>query len=387
MKKRLITLLLGIITVLAGCSTGGNATTPITTELPPEAAAQSPDVDETPDGTDAFDELLVLTDAFGREVEIPENVETIAAIGGAARIITYAGCADMLVGVTDMDKSNVTAMPYSVVNADLFASLASVGSGGANDTPYYEELITIAPDLIIAMPGSIEAIEDIAAKTGIPVLGINPTAMFDESFYFAIELLGKALDNQEHCNELIEYIKACAEDLNDRTKDISEEEKPTVYTGAVSFRGAHGFEGTYSNYPPFMAINAKNVADDTEQDGGILIDLEQVSVWDPDIIFFNPTNMNLVNEDYAKNPVFYDSLRAVQAGDVYTQLSFNYNWTNMEIAIADAYYAGKIIFPDQFDDIDPAAKADEIFTKLLGEPFYEKMAADGTRFEKITIGD
>ena len=279
-----------------------------------------------------------------------------------------------------------SAMPYSVVNAEHFAGIASVGSGGSNDTPYVEELITAAPDLIIAMPGSIEVINDVAEKTGIPVLGINPSAMFDESFYFALELIGKAIGTEERCATVVGYIKGCAEDLDERTKDIPDDEKPSVYTGAVSFRGAHGFEGTYANYPPFMAINAKNVADETGQDGGLLIDLEKVTVWDPDIIFLNPTNMNLVYEDYSKNPVFYDSLRAVQAGDVYAQLSFNYNWTNMEIAIADAYYAGKIIFPEQFKDIDPIEKADEIFTMMLGEPFYEKMVADGTRFEQITIG-
>ena len=41
----------------------------------------------------------------------------------------------------------------------------------------------------------------------------------------------------------------------------------------------------------------------------------------------------------------------------------------MEIAIADAYYAGKIIYPKRFEDIDPEKKSDEIFTVLLGEPY------------------
>lgn len=359
MKKKILILLLMLTLILSGCASEGEET----------------------GGT------LILTDAFGRDVEIPEKVETLVAIGGAARIITYAGCADMLVGVTDMDKNNVAAMPYTVVNAEHFADLASVGSGGANDTPYMEEIIAAAPDLIIAMPGSIDTVEDIAAKTGIPVLGINATEMFDESFYFALELIGKATGKEERCAEVVAYIKGCEQDLKDRTNDIPEESKPAVYAGAVSFRGAHGFEGTYANYPPFKAIGAKNVADETGQSGGILIDFEQITLWNPDIIFLNPTNMYLVEEDYSKKPAFYDGLRAVQEGNVYTQPSFNYNWTNMEIAIADTYYAGKIIFPEAFEDIDPVAKADEIFTMMLGQPFYEKMVEDGMAFEQITIGE
>lgn len=359
---------MGIILILSGCSSN--------------SAPQ--DSSGTEQGSS---DMTQITDAFERKVEIPKDVKTVAAIGGAARIMTYAGCAQMLVGVTDVDKKNITAMPYASVNAERFAKLTSVGSGGSNDTPYLEEIIKLAPDLIIAMPGNVEVVNNVAAKTGIPVLGINATAMFDESFYEALELIGEALGTQEQSAKVIKYVQGCQKDLNDRTKDISDDAKPKVYTGAVSFKGAHGFEGTYGEYPPFTAINAKNVADETGQAGSYMIDLEKITVWDPDIIFLNPVNMSLVNEDYDKNPVFYDSLRAVKAGDVYTQPSFNYNWTNIEIAIADAYYAGKIIFPEQFADIDPVEKADEIFTVMLGEPFYEKLAADGIRFEKIKIGE
>ncbi len=331
-------------------------------------------------------ESRIVTDAFGRQVAIPEKVETVAAIGGAARILTYAGCADKLVGVTDMDKQNVSAMPYSVVNAEHFATLPSVGSGGFNDTPYIEELVTLAPDVIIGLTDE-NTIKNVADKTGIPTVGIYPQGMFDESFYAALELVGEVMGTEERCAQVIDYIKECQADLDRRTRDIPDEEKPTVYTGAVSFRGARGFEGTYANYPPFTAIHAKNVADETGKTGAFIVDLEKVTVWDPDIIFLNPANMNLVNEQYAKNKAFYQNLKAVQNGQVYTQLPYNYNWTNLELAIANAYYAGKVIYPERFADIDPVEKADEIFTVMLGQPFYDKLAQDGMKFEKITIGE
>lgn len=326
----------------------------------------------------------VVTDAYGREVGIPQEVKTIAAIGGAARIITYAGAADKLVGVTDMDKRNEPAMPYSVVNR-AFASLASVGSGGGNDTVYIETLVTLAPDVIIGVTDA-ETIKTVAEKTGIPTIGLYPTGMFDESFYFAIELIGQIAGTAEHCAEVIAFIKGCQADLAERTKDIPDEAKPTVYAGAVSFRGAHGIEGTHGAYPPFTAINARNVVDETGIEGVFLIDKEKLLVWDPDIIFLNPTSMFLVNEDYAKNKTFYEGLTAVRTGRIYSQISYNFNWTNMEIAIANAYWAGKVIYPEQFADIDPIQKADEIFTVMLGRPYYEVLAKHGNRFEQMTIG-
>ena len=328
----------------------------------------------------------VVTDVYNRQVKLPEKIETIAAIGGAARILTYAGCADKLVGVTDMDKKNVSTMPYTAVNAEAFKDLTSVGSGGSNDTCYIEALVTLQPDVIFGLTDE-NTIQDIADKTGIPTIGIYPTGMFDESFYSALDLIGTVMGTQEHCTEVIDYIKGCQNDLNNRTKDIPDDQKPTVYTGAVSFKGGHGFEGTYGAYPPFDAVNAKNVVDETGKSGAMLIDLEKVMGWNPDIVFLNPTNMELVNQDYAKNAAFYDGLKAVQNGEVYSQIAYNYNWTNMEISIADAYYAGKVIYPKQFEDIDMAKKADEIFTVMLGQPFYEKLVADGSRFDKITIGE
>lgn len=327
-----------------------------------------------------------VTDIFGREVEIPEKIETIAAIGGAARILTYAGCADKLIGVTEMDKSAVAAMPYSVVNAEHFAAIGTVGSGGSKDTPFPEELVKLSPDLIFAMT-DIDTVNDVQTKTGIPVVAVYPTDMFDESLYDSLNLIGGIMGTHSRCEEVVSYIKACRDDLEGRTGDIPDSLKPTVYTGAVSFRGAHGFEGTYGAYPPFVAIGAKNVADETGQTGSIIIDLEKVIVWDPDIIFLNPANMNLVNDNYKVNRSFYESLSAVQNGEVYTQIPYNYNWTNIEIAIADTYYAGKVIFPDAFSDIDPIKKADEIFTVMLGQPFYQQLADAGCTFGKMTIGE
>ena len=46
----------------------------------------------------------IVKDTWGREVEIPEKVETIICLGsGAPRIAAYLGVMDMLVGAEDHD--------------------------------------------------------------------------------------------------------------------------------------------------------------------------------------------------------------------------------------------------------------------------------------------
>ncbi len=367
--KKIAVLLLGLVLIFSGCSSGGGGqTTAKPSETAPSAA-----------------KTRVVTDVYGRQVTIPAKVERIAAVGGAARFVTYAGAADKLVGVNEADKKYDVQKPYSYVNKDRFAKLASVGAGGSSDTPYIEELVKLAPDVIFCLQDKTFT-ENVQNKTGIPVIGIYPDGILSDSVYGAITLIGDVMGTQKHCETVVKYMKECYADLQNRTKNIPASSKPTVYTGAVSFRGAHGFEGTYAKYPPFDLIGAKNVADETGQNGGIIIDKEKVVKWDPDIIFLNPGNMNLVNDDYKLNKSYYDNLKAVKNGKVYSQIAYNNNWTNIEIAIADTYYAGCVIFPEAFKDVDPVKKADEIFKVMLGQTLYKELSDAGYGFGKITIG-
>lgn len=369
--KKILALLLTMMMLFAGCS-------PAADQSSPEPEAASPEQGEAATRT--------ITDMLGREVEIPSKIETAAVAGSAARMLTYAGCADKLVGVTDMDKSNDPGMPYTVVNAENFADLTPVGAGGSKDVTYDEALVTLNPDIIFAYK-DLDTVTELQQKTNIPVVGLKYEGIFSDDVYSALELVGDIMGTSEHCTKVIEGLKAYQKDLNDRTKDIPDEDKPTVYAGAVSFRGGHGIDGTYAKYPPFVAINAKNVVDETGESGALMIDKEKIVVWDPEIIFLTPGNMNLVNEDYAVNKSFYDGLQAVKNGNIYAQVSYNYNSTNIEIAVVDAYYAGMIIYPDKFADIDFEKKADEIFTLMLGEPYLQKLNDSGQGFSKLVIGE
>ena len=109
----------------------------------------------------------------------------------------------------------------------------------------------------------------------------------------------------------------------------------------------------YGNYPPFDAIHAVNVADEAGT-GAMLIDKEKLADWDPDVLFVNAefASLKMVNDDYAANPGFYDNLSAVKNGRVYSQAAYNAVYTNIEIAICNAYYAGTVLYPEQFKDVN-----------------------------------
>ncbi len=125
------------------------------------------------------------------------------------------------------------------------------------------------------------------------------------------------------------------------------------------------------NGSPLLMVNGNNVASGAGQNGQMMIDKEKLLEWDPDIIFVDEASYSLVKEEL-KDPV-YQSLSAVKNNRVYGVMPYNWYANNYDTVLADAYYIGKTLYPEQFADVDPAAKADEIYTTLDGKPVYSDM--------------
>jgi iron complex transport system substrate-binding protein len=332
-----------------------------------------------------------IRDVWGRAVEIPATVKTIVCLGsGAPRIAAYLKAVSMMVGNEEHDAKNLTVLrDYNPVYHDALKKLPIVGAGGGsgNNNGYPEEIITAAPDVILA-GFSAEAAEELYGQTNIPVVCVRYISnnFADETFYSAMRVFAEVVGAQERCEAVLSFIDACKKDLDGRTSGVSDGEKLKAYTGAVTFNGRHGFAGTYSKFGPFTGINALNVADEVDKPGYFEADLERVIVWDPDVIFLDPGNMDMVNDEYAANPNYFNSLRAVGEGRVYTMPSFNNCGMNITYALMDAYYAGIVLFPSKFADVDIAEKSAEILTFFLGENTFDAMAKSGLYYGTITIG-
>ena len=328
----------------------------------------------------------IITDAQGRQVEIPETVESIVCVGvGALRYTCYVGGQDLVVAVEDYETKAAMTRLYNHVNYDLFQDLPIIGTNGQ---PYTEEIINVAPQVIVMSQSASVDADDLQNQTGTPVVVVaGSDTTLDQNAYDTIRILGELYGKEDRAAQLTEYLQGIQADLDNRTGAIPEEEKPSVYVAGVSFKGSHGFEGTEAYYGPFELIHANNLANTTEQTGAFDMDVEQVLSWDPDIIFLDFNGMDLISEDYAKNPDFYQALTAVQEGKVYSQISFRSYASNLETALADAYYAACVIYPAQFADVDPVEKAGEIFEMLLGANPYADLKEAGYEFRPITIGE
>lgn len=358
----------------------------------------------------ADDGTRVVTDVWNREVVIPENVDSIIALGSMGpRMAAYLDVVDMLVGAEDSDIRTMSARyDYSPVYHDALKVLPSVGAGGGSgeNNAYAEEIIMLEPDVIIAGFNE-DACNELQSQTGIPVVSIRyrTQGFIDEGFYRSLRIFADVVGAEERCEEILAYIDSCKADLDGRTSGIAEDSKLKAYTGAVTFNGRHGFSFTYVHFPPFDAVNAFNVADELaeEQTGeasavaaaankaylgndGFEIDPEVIINWDPDIIFLDPGNMDIVNAEYAANPGYFESLRAIQENNVYTMPSSNSAGPNITYLLMNAYFAGKILFLEKFSDVDFRIKCIEIMEMMLGKSFLSEMEEDGLYYGKIEIG-
>jgi len=340
---------------------------------------------------DTLGNTRTVTDTWGREVRIPETVESIVCLGsGAPRIAAYLGVMDMLVGAEDHDIKNVTVLrDYNVVYQQMLSKLPAVGAGGGSgaNNGYAEQIIEVQPDVILA-GFSQEAAEELQNQTGIPVVCVRYLSInfIDESFYTAMRVFAEVVGAQKRCEEVLQFVDDCKKDLNDRTQNIPDSEKTTAYTGAVTFSGRHGFTGTYANFGPFMGINALNVADEVKDTNYFETDPEKIVQWDPDVVFLDPGNMDLVNDEYKTNPGYFHALRAVQEGNVYTMPSFNNCGTNVTYAIMDAYYAGIVLYPQAFADVNMESIGKLVLETMLGKNFFAEMEQGGLYYGKLTIG-
>ena len=370
---------------LAGCrkdakpaDTDNKAENKVASEV---AKDEKDDEDKKEDGT------KLIVDSLKREVTVPKEVKKIVCVGvGTLRYTCYMDSEDLVVGVEDHEKKEpVLARPYNYVNFDKFKDLPGIGDNGE---PNIEKIIELEPDVILAIDSIKIGVDELQKKTNIPVVSIPiADSSLDERNYEIFRILGELYNKEDKAKEMTAYLDEIKDDLNKRTSDIKAEDKPIIYVSGLSFKGSHGFEGTEANYGPLTLSNSRNLADEVEgQKGFFEIDLEKVLEWNPDIILIDFNGYDIIKDQYDKNKELFESLSAVKNGKVYSQISYRHCATNLDTALIDAYYAGKVSFPDRFEDVDMDQKAKEIYEKFIGEDIYPAQKEAGLEFRKIEIG-
>lgn len=334
-------------------------------------------------------ETTTVTDMLGREVKIPHVINSVVGLrAGALRLLVYMNAVDMIAGIEEAELR--TTRPYLMAHPSL-TNLPIIGPSMGGDA----ELIAKAgPDVIFISYTTHEDADALQHKTGIPVIAVECPEFGTERniLYESLSLIGKVLHREEHADSLISYINQSINDLNNRTADVPVENKPSVYIGGVSYSGSHGINSTQPYFPPFIFVNAPNVASDIDERlvshvKGTYIDKEQLLLWDPDVLFIDESGLSIAKQDLAEDTPLYNNLKAVKNDSIFVLLPYNNYAINYELVLANAWYTGKILYPGRFKDIDIGQKTDDILQHFLGKAFYQELMNHSAAFSRFNKND
>lgn len=329
------------------------------------------------------DTTVTITDVVGRQITINTSKinRVICAGAGALRMYTYGGDLTKLVGVEDIDRgvegANPFAQasrPYYDANKELFDSLPSIGIGGpANQKDYdTEKVIAAKPDLIISEFLTLDQ-SVIEQATGAKVVCVSTGSnnVFSDAVKLSLRNLSKIFNNDKG-STVAKYIEDSYADLSAKAKT---EDPEKMYVGCLGRWGQQSILSTSPSYPGFQANNIQNIVQGSDLVEGKIPDLEYLVNKNPTKIILDSAGIGKFKAEYkaTTDESYRNVVKQVEAfknNEVYLQMPFNAYETNLEIALANAYYIGSLANPTAYADFDIAAKTDEITTKFLGKAMY-----------------
>ena len=326
---------------------------------------------------------VTVTDLVGREVAVvPGSYSRVVCIGaGALRMYSYVGDVELLCGVEDIDNPTLserpkmfdaTARPYVLAYGDRFSTLPSCGVGGPQaQAAEAEKILACNPDIVISEFEDVDKENALQEQLGVPVITLRsgPDGVFDDSFFASLRLLGTIFGRQERAETLVAFIEAERAEIERRTADVSDDEKPSVYLCGLGNWGTTNHLMTApQGYVTFRVANVKNVAGDLSAPGIQAIEEEKFVALggQTDLMIIDAAAVKNIKPLYAENPAMFDTCKAWQNGEVYLEMAYNAYYTNYEIALINTWFLAKTVYPDRFEDVDLAAKTAEVTERFLG---------------------
>ena len=364
-----------ILTMATACSTNEpiNAE-PDESAKPDESAEQKPDEEQEQEPED-ISKTVIFTDSTGREVEVPSDITKIAPSGPLAQIVLFAIAPEMMVGLATEwnpgDEQYVAADYYNLPVLGQF-----YGKGELN----LEEVVRVAPQIIIdigeAKSTIVEDMDGIQKQLNIPTVHIDAaTSTMGEAYRILGDLLGK--------KEEAEAIAKYCDDVYKNTQDIMAKVGEDGKAKLIYSLGEDGLnvlaKGAFQAEIIDMVSNNIAVVEDISSKGtGNPVDMEQLILWDPDIILFEPGSAYSI----AGDSVTWQQLKAIKNGNYYEVPMGPYNWIGSPPSVnryMGMIWITQLLYPEhaQYNLYEETAKYYKIFYHCdLTQEQYEELVAD-----------
>ncbi len=285
------------------------------------------------------------TDSLGRTVTLPAEVTAIAPSGHTANQVLLTFAPEKMVCLSqELGEEQLKYLDVSV--GELPVTGAAFGAKGDMNK---EVVASLAPQVVIdtgePKDGLAEDLDSLQEQLGIPVVFINTPL---DDYGTAYRMLGELLGMEERGEELAAYYENAYAEVESVMAGIPAEERVNVAyllgDAGLNAIAKDSYQGTIID----MCANNVVVVENPSGSGmGNEISLEQIAVWDPEMIVFGGGSIySSVGDDAA-----WANIAAIANDNYYEVVTEPWTWLNNPPTvnqIMGLQWFPRLCYPDAF---------------------------------------
>jgi iron complex transport system substrate-binding protein len=281
-----------------------------------------------PDGPAQASARTVI-DMLGRKVAIPSDPQRLISLSPDLTFTALAlGAGDRLVGVDTMSPGNANL-------ARIYPELKKIPSICSFFNANEEALLAADPDVILTVAWQPN-LDKLASTLGLPIVCVDP-----DYYREGIELVAQVLGREDRAEELLAYYKESQARIDGYVAARSAQPVKVYIAGGNGLMTTFGRESTW--HFEIEDVGGVNVAADLQGGGSKEVAMEQVLLWDPDVVILDRSCPDSVADLLAD--ARWAPVSAVKAKRVYLApagLVDTYGRPHLESALARVWLADKL---------------------------------------------
>ncbi len=382
MKRLLALFLCGLMAAsLAGCGSNDSSSSKpgsSSENTASEDISSSSDTsaEASSEESSAESSAFTFTDSLGREFTFEEPIKTAASSGLLSQLVIYSLAPDMLVGW-----SNEWSEGAEKYIPEKYSSLPLIGQlYGTNTEMNPEQLMIADPDVVIDIgdpkDGMAEDLDALGEQTGIPFVHIDADMADMPECY---TMLGKLLGMEEEAQVYADFCGSIYTRTLDIMEDVGDEKTSVLYLTGDTGTNVIAKGSYHAEIIDLVGDNLAVVDSPSSKGTGNETDMEQLMLWNPDVIFFSPDSG--IYDAVADDPL-WSGLQAIQSGLYYEVPIGPYNWMGFPPSIQrylGMMWMTKILYPEQagFDIQADVTRYYEMFYHYeLTDEDYQQLVAN-----------
>ena len=311
-------------------------------------------------------EPLKITDSSGHTAVLDGVPERVAIAGKATimvqdAIFLFPEAVDRVIALENRNQSAFSFLP--VVDPGLDEKEIFEKNVGP------EQIAVVKPELVLMKSYMAEKLGEPLEQLDLPVLYLDLEA--PEVFYQDLITLGQVFGNQDRADMLVSYYQDRVASVEEMVSSVTDDQKPSVLILEYSEDGG---EVAFS-VPPLTWLQTSLVEiaggdpvwKDLEMEGGwVVVNLEQIAAWDPDIVFLidYSGNASNVKSQIAANPIL-SQFRAVKNDQFFAFAYDFYSWDQPDTRwILGLQWLATKIHPDLTGEIDILSEVESFYSEL-----------------------